>query len=94
MRNLRIRLAQWLLPSGLTTTGTGEQEKLVNALRDALREKDRHAVLAARAEGRYSQCHAEQEKLVNALRDALREKDRLADVAARFEGELAELKKR
>jgi hypothetical protein len=51
MRNLRIWLAQRLLPVGMTTTGCLEQLKLVNALRDALKEKDRLAEYASELEG-------------------------------------------
>lgn len=52
IRSFRIWLAQKTLPQGLTTTGTDEQTKLVNALRDALKEKDRLAEYASELEGK------------------------------------------
>lgn len=50
IRRFRMWMAQRILPQGLTTADTDQQTKLVNALRDALREKDRLADVAARVE--------------------------------------------
>lgn len=55
IRQIRIRLAHWLLPKDLTTTGVGEQTKLVDALRDALKEVSRLADYAAQLEGMLAQ---------------------------------------
>lgn len=52
IRQIRIRLAQWLLPRDLTTTGVGEQGKIVKMLSDSLKDVERLADYAAQLEGK------------------------------------------
>lgn len=52
IRQIRIRLAHWFLPRDLTTTGVGEQDKIVKMLSDSLKDVERLADYAAQLEGK------------------------------------------